>query len=120
MNNNNDWFPSERSSQAVFPPSELRSRAVESNKSLRDTIRDAFKDETRYKFIDKGEATIASIDEHKQLRSDFFPDNYGICLHFRQGYTKEYFTPDEFNYLTAKLKRVLDTYVRFEIRATYY
>lgn len=84
---------------------------------LNDILKDEFKDDLNYKYLDRAEASISSIDETKQLRlmlNYFVPDNdYSLCFHQNSGL--QYFTFEELKYISMKIKNRLEIYLKYEI-----
>lgn len=84
---------------------------------LNDILKDEFKDDLNYKCLDSAEASISSIDETKQLRLmlDYFvPDNdYALCFHQNNG--SQYFTFEELEYISMKIKNRLEIYLKYKI-----
>lgn len=89
---------------------------------MRHIIKKIFENDVNYKFLDRVEASVTSLDETKQLRLYF--DNihiesikYQHSLHFHQLHSccKEYFTLSELKYISNKIKIGLENFLHYEI-----
>ena len=87
---------------------------------LSDILKNVFEGDDNYKWMDRAEASICSIDETKQLRSNIgtiYVDckKHQHSLHFNQQHTKEYFSIDELKYILSKIKSGLEHFLGYEI-----
>lgn len=86
---------------------------------LNDILKDEFKDDLNYKYLDRAEASISSIDETKQLRLIFdnLLEEYSHSLHFHQNHSSasQCFTFEELKYISMKIKNRLEIYLKYEI-----
>lgn len=88
---------------------------------LNDILKNEFKNDENYKYLDRSEASISSIDETKQLRLQL--DNYigqtryEHSLHFHQNHScsSSFFTFEELKYISYKIKNALEVYLKYEI-----
>jgi len=88
--------------------------------NLRDIIKELFNTDDNFKFLDRAEASVCSIDENKQLRLRLDTNNlkkYQHSLHFHQKHSgsKEYFTIEELKYISYKIKNGLEDFLHYEI-----
>ena len=89
---------------------------------LREIIQKVFNNDENYKFLDRVEASISSIDENKQLRLRFDTphinlNQYHHSLHFHQNHSccKKNFTIEELKYISNKIKIGLEDYLNYKI-----
>jgi len=86
---------------------------------LNDILKDEFKDDLNYKYLDRAEASISSIDETKQLRLIFdnFLEECSHSLYFHQNHSSasQCFTFEELKYISIKIKNRLEIYLKYEI-----
>jgi hypothetical protein len=89
---------------------------------LRNIIKKIFINDNTYKFLDRFEASVSSIDEYKQLRLslDTIHENlkqYQHSLHFHQNHSccKTYFTIEELKYISNRIKIGLEDYLNYKI-----
>jgi hypothetical protein len=73
-----------------------------------------------FKFLDRIEPSISSIDEKKQLRMNLtflLNDKYTHSLHFSQKHSqsKEYFSLEELKNISNRIKNELEEYLHYEI-----
>ena len=71
-----------------------------------------------YKFLDRVEPSISSIDETKQLRLAWSQsDQYKYSLYFNQRHSccKEYFSIEELKNISNRIKNELDEYLHYDI-----
>jgi hypothetical protein len=99
---------------------EIRKNLIYNN--FRYIIKEVFDNDANYKWLDRTEASVSSIDENKQLRLRFDTlhnenKKYQYSLHFHQIHTgsKEYFTIEELKYISDKIKIGLETFLHYEI-----
>jgi hypothetical protein len=99
---------------------EIRKELIMDN--MRYIFKELFNKDTNYKWLDRMEASVSSIDENKQLRLRFDTSHnenkkYQYSLHFHQKHTgsKEYFTIEELKYISDKIKIGLETFLHYEI-----
>lgn len=82
-------------------------------------LKDEFKDDLNYKYLDREEASISSMDETKQLRLMFdnFLEEYSHSLYFHQNHSSasQCFTFEELKYISMKIKNRLEIYLKYEI-----
>ena len=78
-------------------------------------------DFNEYKFLDRVEPSISSIDEKKQLRMKLSyilaKNKYAHSLHFTQNHSqcKEYFSIEELKNISNRIKNELEEYLHYEI-----
>lgn len=85
---------------------------------LNDILKNEFKDDLNYKYLDRAEASISSIDETKQLRLIINnSEKYEHSLHFHQNHSSasQCFTFEELKYISIKIKNRLEIYLNYEI-----
>ena len=89
---------------------------------LKNMLKNAFVNDNNYKFLDRVEPSISSIDEKKQLRLRIDSNHkesrqYQHSLHFHQEHCarKEYFSIDELKYISHKIKIELEEFLNYEI-----
>lgn len=85
---------------------------------LEDILYCVFRQDDKYKVLDRAEPSISSIDENKQLRMDISAWNNWYkpyCVPFMQEYTEENFTIDELTYISNKIRDGLEEYLHYEI-----
>ena len=90
---------------------------------LRNMLKNTFNDDSNYKFLNRFEPSVSSIDEKKQLRLKMDNTPRGVSrqyqhsLHFHQRHScsKEYFTIDELKYISHKIKIELEDFLCCEI-----
>jgi hypothetical protein len=84
---------------------------------LGEIFREIFGNDNNYKFIDRAEATVSSIDNNKQLRLRFDDQKkYNHSLHFYQdNENKEYFTFEELKYISIKIRNGLERFLHYKI-----
>jgi len=73
-----------------------------------------------FKFLDRIEPSISSIDEKKQLRMNLtflLNEKYPHSLHFSQKHSqsKEYFSLEELKNISNRIKNELEEYLHYEI-----
>lgn len=88
--------------------------------NLRDIIKELFNTDDNFKFLDRAEASVCSIDENKQLRLRLDTNilkKYQHSLHFHQKHSgsKEYFTIEELKYISNRIKNGLEEFLHYEI-----
>lgn len=86
--------------------------------NLRNIIKELFNTDDNFKFLDRVEASVCSIDENKQLRLRLDTNNlkkYQHSLHFHQASSKEYFTMEELKYISNGIKNGLEEFLHHEI-----
>ena len=103
----------------------LKETIIQEN--LRDIIKELFNADDNFKFLDRAEASVCSIDENKQLRLGLDTNNLKNIntpcifikntLHFHQKHSgfKEYFTIEELKYISYKIKNGLEEFLHYEI-----
>lgn len=89
---------------------------------LREILQNVFKNDENYKFLDRVEASVSSIDENKQLRLRFdtphiILNQYHHSLHFHQTHSgsKKKFTIEELKYISNMIKIGLEDYLNYKI-----
>ena len=85
---------------------------------LKKILKYSIADLTNYKFLDRCEPAISSIDERKQLRLTWMrPNKYQHSLHFNQlhSQSKEYFSIEELKIVANRIKTELEEYLQLEI-----
>jgi hypothetical protein len=89
---------------------------------LREILQNVFKNDENYKFLDRVEASVSSIDENKQLRLRFDSlhinlNQYHHSLHFVQTHSgcKKKFTIEELKYISNRIKIGLEDYLNYKI-----
>ena len=89
---------------------------------IREILKKVFKNDKNYKFLDRVEASVSSIDENKQLRLRFDTQHinskqYHHSLHFGQTHSccKKNFTIEELKYITNIIKLGLEDYLKYKI-----
>jgi hypothetical protein len=89
---------------------------------LREILQKVFKNDENYKFLDRVEASVSSIDENKQLRLRFDTlhinsNQYQHFLHFVQTHSgcKKKFTIEELKYISNRIKIGLEDYLNYKI-----
>jgi hypothetical protein len=92
------------------------------NNSLRDIIRKVFENDGNYKWLDRVEAAVSSIDEQKQLRVtvdsphlDWAEYQHYIYFNQYQSHSNNYFTMEELKYISIRIKYGLEEYLGYEI-----
>jgi hypothetical protein len=92
------------------------------NEKIKDILKNKFNHDINYKFLDRMEASLSSIDENKQIRlridtAHTTCKKYQHSLHFHQKHScsKEYFTIDELKYISNKIKFGLEKFLHYEI-----
>lgn len=76
-----------------------------------------------YKFLDRVEPSISTIDEKKQLRLKYmnsYDYKHSYSIHFRQRYTDEYFSIDELKTISKSIKKNLEEYLHYGISSFLY
>lgn len=89
---------------------------------LKNILIEAFKNDNSYKFLERLEPSISSIDEKKQFRLRFDVSHselkqYQHSLHFHQLHSgsKEYFLLGEIKYISHKIKLEIEDYLQYKI-----
>lgn len=89
---------------------------------LREILKKVFNNDENYKFLDRVEASVSSIDENKQLRLRFDTQHinsnqYHHSLHFSQTHSgcKKNFAIEELKYITNRIKIGLEDYLNYKI-----
>ena len=90
------------------------------NNSLRDIIRQVFENDGKYKWLNRAEAAVSSIDEQKQLRATVDSPRldwlkYQHYIYFNQYNSNNYFTMEELKYISIRIKYGLEEYLGYEI-----
>jgi hypothetical protein len=89
---------------------------------LKEILKVVFANDINYKYLDRVEAAVSSMDENKQLRL-FFDTGHEILkkyqhsLHFHQDHNncKNNFTIEELKYISNKIKIGLEQFLHYEI-----
>jgi len=90
---------------------------------LKNIIKNLFNENDNYKFLDRDEPSLSSLDEKKQLRL-LFEDiiindlkKYEHSLHFHQleSWDHTFFTLKELKYIGSKIKTELEELLQYEI-----
>jgi hypothetical protein len=97
---------------------QLRNKLIDINNSdndIKKILKNAITGLNDYKFLDRLEPSICSVDEKKQLRLTFTQSKHS--LHFNQHHSscKEYFSIEELKIFTNKVKNELEEYLHYEI-----
>ena len=87
---------------------------------IKKILKNSIIDFNEYKFLDRVEPSISSIDEKKQLRmklSYIVNNKYTHSLHFSQKHSqcKEYFLIEELKNISNRIKNELDEYLHYDI-----
>ena len=87
---------------------------------IKKILKNSIIDFNEYKFLDRVEPSISSIDEKKQLRmklSYIVNNKYTHSLHFSQKHSqcKEYFLIEELKNISNRIKNELEEYLHYEI-----
>ena len=85
---------------------------------LRDILKEIFNNDINFKFLNRIEASLCSINENKQLRLDMNnKKKYQHSLHFHQQHSgsKEYFTIEELKYISNKINKGLEAFLYYEL-----
>lgn len=88
---------------------------------LKNIIMETFSDDENFKFLDRCEASVCSIDENKQLRLQFDDMNNlnkkQPSFHFHQQHSqcKIFLTMEELKYVSNKIKDGLEKFLCYEI-----
>ena len=91
---------------------------MDDNDILKQILKNSIKDLTDYKFLDRSEPAISSIDETKQLRlTRKRPNKYehSLCFNQLHSHSKEYFSMEELNTIANRIKTELEEYLQIEI-----
>jgi hypothetical protein len=89
-----------------------------SNDDMKQILKNAIIGLNDYKFLDRVEPSISSIDETKQLRLAWSQsDQYKYSLYFNQRHSccKEYFSIEELKNISNRIKNELDEYLHYDI-----
>ena len=89
-----------------------------SDDDMKQILKNAIIGLNDYKFLDRVEPSISSIDEKKQLRLTMSPsDQYKYSLYFNQRHSscKEYFSIEELKNISNRIKNELEEYLHYEI-----
>ena len=89
-----------------------------SNEDMKQILKNAIIGLNDYKFLDRVEPSISSIDEKKQLRLTMSSsDQYEYSLYFNQRHSccKEYFSIEELKNISNRIKNELDEYLHYDI-----
>ena len=83
-------------------------------------MKESFINDEHYKFLERAEPSISSIDEKKQLRLRFNTDHFEFkqhSLHFHQLHSssQEYFNLEELKIISEKIKNELETFLHYQI-----
>lgn len=93
-------------------------KSLVDDNDLKEILKHAISDFPDYKFLNRCEPAISTIDEKKQLRYSWIqPNTYKHSLHFNQYHStcKEYFTIEEIKTISNRVKTELEEYLHFEI-----
>jgi hypothetical protein len=91
---------------------------------LKNILKKAFIDDDKYKFLEKEEPSISSIDENKQLTLRFITEyvhfefkQHQHSLHFHQLHSnsQEYFNLEELKIISEKIKKGLEEFLHYKI-----
>lgn len=87
---------------------------------LHDIFKTIFQNDARFKYLERSEPAISSLDETKQLRLVF--DTLHLeswrhqrSLHFHQSNGSQYMSMEELTYVTYKMKKGLEEFLHYEI-----
>ena len=89
-----------------------------SNDDMKQILKNAIIGLNDYKFLDRVEPSIVSIDETKQLRLSWSQsDQYKYSLYFNQHHSscKEYLSIEELKNISNRIKNELEEYLHYEI-----
>jgi hypothetical protein len=86
-------------------------------KHFRQILKELFNNDQNYKFLDRVEASVSSIDENKQLRltMDIHHNFHSLIFHQRHSSVKEYFKIEELKYISEKIQIGLEDFLRYKI-----
>ena len=101
----------------------IRNHLIDMNNidnDMKKILKNSIIDFNEYKFLDRVEPSISSIDEKKQLRmklSYIVNNKYLHSLHFSQKHSqcKEYFSIEELKNISNRIKNELEEYLHYEI-----
>ena len=101
----------------------IRNNLIDMNNidnDIKKILKNSIIDFNEYKFLDRVEPSISSIDEKKQLRMKFsyiVNNKYLHSLHFSQKHSqcKEYFSIEELKNISNRIKNELEEYLHYEI-----
>ena len=101
----------------------IRNNLIDMNNidnDIKKILKNSIIDFNEYKFLDRAEPSISSIDEKKQLRmklSQIVNNKYPHSLHFSQKHSqcKEYFSIEELKNISNRIKNELEEYLHYEI-----
>jgi hypothetical protein len=105
---------------------QLRNKLVDMNNNdndMKKILKYAITGLNDYKFLDRVEPSICSVDEKKQLRLSFWhSDQCKHSLHFNQRHSscKEYFSIEELKNISNRIKNELEEYLHYEIDTILY
>ena len=90
--------------------------------TLKKILKEAFINDEHYKFLERAEPSMSSIDEKKQLRLRFNTVHFEFkqhqhSLHFHQLHSssQEYFNLEELKIISEKIKNELETFLHYQI-----
>ena len=101
----------------------IRNHLIDMNNidnDMKKILKNSIIDFNEYKFLDRVEPSISSIDEKKQLRmklSYIVNNKYLHSLHFSQKHSqcKEYFSIEELKNISNRIENELEEYLHYEI-----
>ena len=93
---------------------------IDNDNDMKKILKKSIIDFNEYKFLDRVEPSISSIDEKKQLRmklSSILNNKYPHSLHFsqQQSQCKEYLSIEELKNISNRIKNELEEYLHYEI-----
>ena len=100
---------------------QIRNKLVDMNNEdndMKKILKYAITGLNDYKFLDRVEPSISSIDEKKQLRLTMSSsDQYKYSLYFNQRHSscKEYLSIEELKNISTRIKNELDEYLHYDI-----
>ena len=101
----------------------IRNNLIDMNNidnDMKKILKNSIIDFNEYKFLDRIEPSISSIDEKKQLRmklSYISNNQYPHSLHFSQNHSqrKEYFSMEELKNISNRIKNELEEYLHYKM-----
>lgn len=99
----------------------IRNKLIDMNNidnDMKKILKNSISNLSEYKFLNRLEPSIATIDEQKQLRMMLgYNNQYLHSLHFSQKHSqcKKYFSIEELKNISNNLKNELEEYLHYEI-----
>lgn len=101
----------------------IRNKLIDMNNidnDMKKILKNSISNLSEYKFLNRLEPSIATIDEQKQLRMmlGYIVNNqYSHSVHFSQKHSqcKKYFSIEELKNISNNLKKELEEYLHYEI-----